>query len=140
MSDHRRSVHKQRVFQCEFCGKSFKNGSTLKSHVFALHVDHSQRPLRCAFCGRGFLVRRVSVRSLRLTTSLPSLQHESRLRAHEVIHRDEMPFRCAFCGRGNKTKSNNLKHEKRCGMQQLQSALNEEAGWRQESMFHAGIL
>ncbi len=95
MVDHRRSVHRERKFQCDSCGDTFKNSSTLKSHVVSLHLDHTKKPLRCPVCGKGFL-------------------HESRLRAHEVIHSDEAPFSCKFCGRPNKCKNNNLKHEKRC--------------------------
>ena len=95
MIDHRRSVHRDRKYQCESCGSTFKNSSTLKSHVVSVHLDHDKKPLRCTVCHKGFL-------------------HESRLKAHEVIHSDEKKFKCRFCGRPNKCKNNNLKHEKRC--------------------------
>lgn len=95
MIDHRRSVHRERKFQCDECGSKFKNSSTLKSHVVSIHLDHDKKPLKCSICQKGFL-------------------YESRLKAHEVVHSDETKFQCRFCGRPNKCKSNNLKHEKRC--------------------------
>ena len=95
MTDHRRSVHRDRKYQCDSCGSTFKNSSTLKSHVVSIHTTHDKKPLRCGECGKGFL-------------------HESRLKAHELIHSDAAPFSCQYCGRPNKCKNNNLKHEKRC--------------------------
>jgi uncharacterized Zn-finger protein len=95
MIDHRRSVHRDRKYQCDECGSTFKNSSTLKSHVVSIHLSHENKPLKCSICGKGFL-------------------HESRRKAHMLIHSDDAPFACQFCARPNKCKNNNIKHEKRC--------------------------
>ncbi len=47
MFDHRRSVHRDRKYQCDECGSTFKNSSTLKSHVVSIHLEHDKKPLKC---------------------------------------------------------------------------------------------
>ncbi|XP_055909411.1 zinc finger protein 501-like [Eupeodes corollae] len=65
-------------YQCEECGKCFRNASNLKSHL----VIHSgNRPYKCEFCNSGF-------------------SHPNSLRTHRYIHTGERPHKCNQCDKG----------------------------------------
>ncbi|XP_041449925.1 transcription factor Ouib-like [Drosophila obscura] len=67
---------KKKPFECEFCGKDFKNPSKLTRH---LPAHTGERAFKCQHCDRSFTTRGNKIR-------------------HERTHTREGAFPCATCG------------------------------------------
>ena len=54
LKSHMAAAHSQlaQLYNCEFCGKQFKDKGNWKSHRYT-HLDH--KPHSCLKCGRGFI-------------------------------------------------------------------------------------
>ena len=54
LKSHMAAEHSQlaQLYNCEFCGKQFKDKGNWKSHRYT-HLDH--KPHSCSKCGRGFI-------------------------------------------------------------------------------------
>ncbi|XP_022223785.2 histone-lysine N-methyltransferase PRDM9-like [Drosophila obscura] len=69
-------VANNKPFECEFCGKDFKNPSKLTRH---LPAHTGERAFKCQYCDRSFTTRGNNIR-------------------HERTHTREGAFPCATCG------------------------------------------
>ncbi|CAD7093403.1 unnamed protein product [Hermetia illucens] len=78
-----------RGFDCEECGKAFKNRPSLKQHVRLVHLKIKK--YFCEFCRKKF--------------TLPE-----ELKSHKLIHRDEKPFKCEVCGKCFRRKNGHVAH------------------------------
>ncbi|KAL8563133.1 hypothetical protein ACOMHN_022062 [Nucella lapillus] len=86
---HRR---RQRRFECQECGKDFRNSYKLKRHM---QIHLGIRNFACQTCGKKFI-------------------EAHSLRRHESVHSDTKPYNCAACGKGYTESSGLKKHLVRC--------------------------
>jgi KRAB domain-containing zinc finger protein len=77
-----------RSYDCEDCGKSFKNNSTLINHKLS-HSDEIK--FECPICGRGFKLK-------------------GNLKTHLVVHENKKKYRCAICKKRFNLKGNAKDH------------------------------
>jgi len=81
LDQHMLSHETERRFNCDICGKYFRNSSYLKTHRKAcLGVKEEE----CAFCGKKFAQRAVLIN-------------------HERLHTGETPYECRICQQSFRT-------------------------------------
>ena len=101
----RRHSNGEKPYFCEFCSKSFADGSLFKRHQRA----HKQEtPFLCPYCQKGFA------------------HSKTQLRNHVMTHTGERPFRCPSCGKGFITKVSMTKHSKKCRKDVIDNDAGEE--------------
>ena len=79
-----------RPFNCDVCGKRFKNRYTLRKHA---RIHTGEKPYKCKIC-------------------LKSFAHKYYLKYHRRIHTGEKPFACCFCERRFRWPTALLRHKK----------------------------
>merc|ERR1712142_186686 len=78
-SREERLVHfKEAHTTCKICGKVFKEPTSLRKHVFAVH--QKRKPFECTTCGRKF-------------------SHKETLRSHMLTHNGVKTHVCPQCGK-----------------------------------------
>lgn len=77
-------------FICEYCDKTFTNGSALAVHR---RVHTGEAPFKCQYCHKCF-------------------KQNAHLDVHMRIHTGETPFQCAFCDKRFTQNCNRLRHQK----------------------------
>lgn len=57
---HSQTAHKERLYECHFCGKVLKSRRTFKHHIIRTHSDKTDQSLlhRCDFCPVTYLLKR----------------------------------------------------------------------------------
>nr|XP_034963439.1 gastrula zinc finger protein XlCGF57.1-like isoform X2 [Zootoca vivipara]XP_034963442.1 gastrula zinc finger protein XlCGF57.1-like isoform X2 [Zootoca vivipara] len=85
---HQRAHAGKRPYKCSDCGESFAERGDFRKHTVA-HMD--DKPYECSHCGKSF-------------------HSNSHLRAHTRIHTGEKPFDCTHCGKTFGTSSHLKRH------------------------------
>ena len=107
----------KRTFQCNNCGKSFKNSHRLQHH-FLIHTD--EKPHSCNICGESFRYKERMLRHMRTHTGEKPFQCEvcskvcatrATLRDHMMIHTGEKPFKCTVCNKCFRKGADLKKHQ-----------------------------
>ena len=94
---HERIHENNKCEICKFCKKAFADPSTLRNHIFNIHVNEPMlNPFICRFCHKKF-------------------QSKSKLKSHLHVHlkkeeRRTDTFRCTVCAKTFTTKSNCRRH------------------------------
>ncbi|XP_040261857.1 zinc finger protein 773-like isoform X2 [Bufo bufo] len=110
--------HKNKLFQCSECGKSFKKKFNLTMHK-RTHKD--EKPFSCSECGKGFTRKSGLVTHERIHTGEKPYScsecgrcftQRSILVEHQKFHSGEKPFSCSDCGRGFIQKSDLVIHQR----------------------------
>ncbi|XP_055628124.1 zinc finger protein 675-like [Toxorhynchites rutilus septentrionalis] len=85
----KRYKRRNKVYQCETCGKIFQNDSLLKQHD---QFQHKKLPAACCkLCGRTFATK-------------------ANLEKHSIVHSRERPYKCEKCPSSFKTSYALTKH------------------------------
>ncbi|KAH7729511.1 zinc finger protein [Aphelenchoides avenae] len=114
-----KKTHGEKVFQCEFCPKTFTLKNYLKLHVKQVHEQNERKHI-CHFCNKSFAYAgslQVHVRTH--TGERPyvckycpkAFASQGNLQSHERTHTGERPYSCQHCGRSFIQKSQLTAHE-----------------------------
>ena len=87
---HQRIHTSEKSHECDFCGKTFTQGSTLKKHR---RIHTGEKPYACEFCEKLFA-------------------HASALKTHRRIHTGEKPYKCEVCEKTFAHASDLTKHRR----------------------------
>lgn len=99
-------------FQCEECGKCYKNSFNLKTHSI---IHSGTRPFKCEFCDVGFShpnslkthrFLHTGDRPYKCDQCDKSFVSNSSRKVHMRQHTGETPYVCQYCGKGYTIKSN----------------------------------
>ena len=101
---HIHIVHREALFRCESCGRSFKTWSGLNHHKTRWHS--SSRSMECEVCGEG-LANALHLEShMRMHRSSHMCSEcgkkflsAAHLKKHQVTHTKERPFTCQTCAK-----------------------------------------
>nr|CAD7576708.1 unnamed protein product [Timema californicum] len=88
---HLRIHYGERNYMCELCGKKFVSLENLGVHKYC-HLDRAIMKMKCQFCERKFATRQ-------------------RLKKHVRTHSGERPHLCEVCCRGFSSKSHLERHK-----------------------------
>ncbi|CAG2058550.1 unnamed protein product [Timema podura] len=88
---HLRIHYGERNYMCELCGKKFVSLENLGVHKYS-HLDRAIMKMKCQFCERKFATRQ-------------------RLKKHIRTHSGERPHLCEVCCRGFSSKSHLERHK-----------------------------
>lgn len=80
-----------KTYLCSFCGRIFKDNTTLKTHIMSRHTG--ERPYKCSYCDKGLISK----------TSLKN--HE------ETMHGGERKYFCDVCGKACSSYSTLYSHK-----------------------------
>ncbi|XP_076848913.1 uncharacterized protein LOC143496587 [Brachyhypopomus gauderio] len=95
----------ERQFYCQICGKAFKSGRLLKTHMV---VHQKERPYRCELCGKCYSYPHVLKIHLRTHTGErpyhckfcdKTFNQKGHVKGHERIHTGEKIYSCSACGK-----------------------------------------
>ncbi|XP_017291298.1 zinc finger protein 205-like [Kryptolebias marmoratus] len=116
LNTHRKSPTGEKLFSCQFCGKSFFRNSILMGHM---RTHTGERPFSCPTCGKSFtykhalnthMVTHTGVKPYTCLICGKGFINKSILTNHIRIHTGEMPFSCQTCGTSFNQKSNLVRH------------------------------
>lgn len=105
-SGHEQSFIKPKIYECEYCSKTFNAHYNLTRHM---PVHTGARPFICKVCGKGFrqastLCRHKIIHTEEkphmCTTCGKAFNRSSTLNTHIRIHAGVKPFTCEYCGKG----------------------------------------
>ncbi|OCT70805.1 zinc finger protein 574 [Xenopus laevis] len=87
---HQRFVHAlERRHKCPTCGKHFKKGSHLRTHML---THTGERPYSCTVCSKSF-------------------NSQANLLRHRLTHTGEKPYKCQLCGKAFSQSSTLQQHQ-----------------------------
>lgn len=90
LKDHIDLQHPEvKPFECEVCGKKFKNKPLLNCHLI---IHRGEKRYQCQYCSLKFLKKKY-------------------LSTHILTHTGERPFICTICGKGFKQSGDMRKHK-----------------------------
>jgi len=78
----------EKVYQCQFCNKSFTRSWNFQRHVL---IHTGRKPHKCDKCPKAFVLA-------------------AHLKIHNRIHTGEKPYKCNICGRGFAQLTNLQRH------------------------------
>jgi len=115
------STEGRRAFKCPKCDKTFRNKSSMKRHVRALH-DNLQ-PFKCKYCDATFRhnytmethISLVHLKQKKYKCSICDLSFATSSnvqRHHRERHENSKPFECRECGVAFSKRSNFQRHVK----------------------------
>ncbi|XP_065071270.1 zinc finger protein 239-like [Rhopilema esculentum] len=82
------SDENEKVYQCQFCNKSFTRSWNFQRHVL---IHTGRKPHKCDKCPKAFVLA-------------------AHLKIHNRIHTGEKPYKCNICGRGFAQLTNLQRH------------------------------
>ena len=123
LSDHKKTVHEGRYYECPECGKRFGKKSSMTLHFKGVHKE--EKPFKCAKCGKKFgrsSVLKVHVeivhnkiRSHKCETCKQSFGSVSARKVHMDIVHSHIRYPCTWqgCSHQASTKSHLKYHVRR---------------------------
>ena len=109
----------QKILQCSFCNKTFRDMCDLKRHEAAVHLN--KREYKCTECDKAFNLKSVLTKHMKTHTTETRLQcavcnkvfiRRRDLARHETTHVNGRKYKCTECNEEFNTKSTLIIHLK----------------------------
>ena len=114
MVNHLRTHNSSRQFECNLCGKAFKNSGALKTHMKTHLPEDEQDVYPCDICGKKITTKaglKVHIQAVHLNErefecDMCDLKFLTacQLKYHQTAHSDDRPFLCDQCDASFKRK------------------------------------